>query len=197
MVRNAYSPLPSSLMQPGTGFWSPTQTLPERVSLEHPALDVMTDLKHVSAVIRPADSLDEALQRMTQRGVRSLLVLDHERTVAGLITATDILGEKPMKVIAQRGCTREDTLVSDIMTPLGCLDVLDMGTVCSAKVGHIVATLKASGRQHAMAVERDPHGKVMLRGLFSATQIARQLGVAIQTTDVVRTFSEIESLLVT
>ena len=198
MVRNAYSPLPSSLMQPGTGFWSPTQTLPERVSLEHPALDVMTDLKHVSAVVtRPTDSVDEALQRMTQRGVRSLLVLDHERTVAGLITATDILGEKPMKVIAQRGCTREDTLVSDIMTPLGRLDVLDMGTVRSAKVGHIVATLKASGRQHAMAVERDPHGKVMLRGLFSATQIARQLGVAIQTTDVVRTFSEIESLLVT
>jgi hypothetical protein len=47
-----------------------------------------------------------------------------------------------------------------------------------------------------MAVERDPHGQATLRGLFSATRIARQLGVAIQTAEVVRTFSEIKSLLV-
>jgi len=34
-----------------------------------------------------------------------------------------------------------------------------------------------------------------VRGLFSATQIARQLGVTIQTTEVARTFSEIEAQL--
>ena len=35
----------------------------------------------------------------------------------------------------------------------------------------------------------------VVRGLFSATQIARQLGAAIQTTEIARTFSEIESML--
>jgi len=197
MVRTAYTPLSASLLRPGTGFCSPTQALPERVGLEDSALDVMTDLTRVSAVvIRPIDNIDEAHQRMVQRGVRLLLVLDHDRTVTGLITATDILGEKPMKVIAQRGCKRDEILVSDIMTPQGRLEVLDMDEVRSARVGHIVATLKASGRQHAMAVERGPHGRATLRGLFSATRIARQLGVAIQTAEVGRTFSEIKSLLV-
>ncbi len=157
----------------------------------------MTDLTRVSAVvIRPIDNIDEAHQRMVQRGVRLLLVLDHDRTVTGLITATDILGERPMKVIAQRGCKRGEILVSDIMTPQGRLEVLDIDEVRSARVGHIVATLKASGRQHAMAVERGPRGQATLRGLFSATRIAHQLGVAIQTAEVVRTFSEIKSLLV-
>jgi hypothetical protein len=34
-----------------------------------------------------------------------------------------------------------------------------------------------------------------VRGLFSATQIARQLGVVIATSEVARTFSEIEAQL--
>lgn len=197
MPRTAYSSLPSSLLQPGTGFCSPSQSFPERVTLDHPAIDVMTDLRRVSAVvIRPIDSVDEAHQRMVQRGVRLLLALDHDRKVTGLITATDILGEKPMKVIAQRGCKREEILVSDIMTPQERLEVLDMCDICSAKVGHVVATLQAAGRQHAMVVERNSQGQATVRGLFSSTQIARQLGITIQTAEIARTFSEIKSLLV-
>lgn len=196
MVRTRHAPVPFTLLKPGTAFHSPVQTLPEHVSLESPAIEVMTDLKQVSAVvIRPDDTVDEAGKRMIQRGVRSLLVLDHDRKVAGLVTATDILGEKPMKVIAQRGCRRDEILVSDIMTPQERLEVMDMDDVRTARVGNIVATLQASGRQHAMAVDHDAEGRVKLRGLFSVTQIARQLGMAIQTLETARTFAEIESLL--
>jgi len=44
-------------------------------------------------------------------------------------------------------------------------------------------------------VERDASGRQTVRGVFSATQIARQLGVAIPTSEVARTFSEIEAAL--
>ena len=196
MVRATYAPLPAKLLKPGTSFHGPTQALPEQVSLEHAATDVMTDLKQVSAVvIRPDDTVAEAHRRMIQRGVRLLLVLDHDRRVVGLITATDILGEKPMKVTAERGCRREEILVSDIMTPQERLEVLDMADVASARVGHIVMTLTASGRQHAMAVDHDAQGKETVRGLFSASQIARQLGTAIPTLEQARTFAEIKSVL--
>ena len=123
---------------------------------------------------------------MIQHGVRLLLVVDENRKVVGIITATDLLGEKPLQVIADRGCRREDVRVRDIMTPTHRLEVLHMNDVRSAKVGHIVATLKMAGRQH---------GKQTIRGLFSATQIARQLGVAIQASEIARTFSEIEAQL--
>lgn len=196
MVRATYAPLAARPLRAGSSFHSPTQALPERVSLENPALHVMTDLRQVSAVvIRPNDTVDEAHKRMIQRGVRLLLVLDHDRRVVGLITATDILGEKPMKVIAERGCRREEILVSDIMTPQERLEVLDMADVSGAPVGRVVATLTASGRQHAMAVDRDVQGKEMVRGLFSTTQIARQLGTAIPTVERARTFAEIKAAL--
>ena len=196
MARGTYAPLPAKLLAPGSSFFSPAQALPDRVSLEHPAIEVMTDLKQVCAVvIRPDDTVEEAHRRMIQRGVRLLLVLDHERQVVGLLTATDILGEKPMKVTAECGCRHENILVSDIMTPQGRLEVLDMADVAGAKVGHIVATLTASGRQHAMAVDRDALGRVAVRGLFSATQIARQLGSAVPTVERARTFAEIKEAL--
>ena len=57
------------------------------------------------------------------------------------------------------------------------------------------ATLKAAGRQHAVVVDVDEQGRQKVRGIFSASQIARQLGVVIQTTEIARTFAEVEAML--
>ena len=191
-----YPPLETVMLQAGVGYARPTQVLPEKVTLDDRAAQVMTDLNSVTAVIiLPGDTLDEAHRRMIQRGVRLLLVVDQNRNVLGLVTATDILGEKPLQVAGQRGLMRGELQVRDIMTPQERLEVLNLERVRGAKVGHIVATLQKAGRQHAVVVECDAKGRQSVRGLFSATQIARQLGVAIQTSEVARTFSEIESML--
>ena len=191
-----YAPLAFNLLQPGCGFSSPSKAFPERVTLDNPAIDVMTDLKCVNAVvIEPDDTIEEANKRMLQRSVRLLLVLDHARRVGGLLTATDTLGEKPMRVVTERQCRREEVLVREIMTPQSRLEVMDMEDVLRATVGHIVATLKRAGRQHAMAVEYDSSGGQTVCGLFSTSQIGRQLGAMIQTAEVARTFSEIKAAL--
>jgi CBS-domain-containing membrane protein len=184
------------LLQPGVGYAQPTQVVPEKVTLDDAAVSVMTDLTRVTAVIiLPGDTVDEAHRRMLQRGVRLLLVVDQNRKVVGLITATDILGEKPVLAASERGLRRGEVLVRDIMTPQERLEVLAMDDVRAAKVGHIVSTLQKAGRQHAIVVEHDAKGRQTVRGVYSATQIARQLGVAIQTSEIARTFSEIESML--
>ena len=191
-----YTPLAATRLKESAGYAQRSPVVPERVTLDDPALRAMTDFQNVTAaVILPGDSLDDAQHRMIERGVRSLLVINQERHVLGIITATDILGEKPMRVVGQRGIRRQELTVRDVMTPQQALEVLDLADVRAAKVGHIVATLKASGRQHAFVVERDAEGRQSVRGMFSATQIARQLGVAIPTTEVARTFSEIEAQL--
>lgn len=195
-VLRDYPPVKTTMLQPGVGFAQPTQVVPDKVTLEDAAVNVMTDFKHVTAVIiLPSDTVDEAHRRMIQRGVRMLLVVDQDRQVLGLITATDILGEKPVQVASERGVRRQELAVRDIMTPQERLEVLNMEDVRAAKVGHVVATLKKAGRQHALVVEHDGKGRQTVRGLFSATQIARQLGVSIQTSEIARTFAEIESTL--
>jgi CBS domain-containing protein len=195
MLKN-YASLTFGRLSPGAGFARPTQVLPERVGLEDSALAVMTDFERISAVvIRPDDSIDDANARMIQGGVRLLLVIDAQRNIAGLITANDILGEKPLQIITERGGRRQDIVVRDIMTPHDQLEVLELRDVQRARVGQIVATLKEATRQHALIVDRDSDGRQRVRGLFSLTQIARQLGVAIQSSEVARNFHEIEAQL--
>jgi CBS-domain-containing membrane protein len=195
-VLRDYAPLRFSLLRQGTGYAQPSQAVPERVTLEDPAESVMTDFKAVTAVIiLSGDTVEEAHRRMIQRGVRLLMVVDQNRQVVGVVTSSDIHGEKPMQAVTQRGIRREELLVRDIMTPQERLEVLDVQEVRAAHVGHIVSTLKQAGRQHAVVVERDASGRHLVRGLFSATQIARQLGVAIATSEIARTFSEIEAQL--
>ena len=75
------------------------------------------------------------------------------------------------------------------------LQVLDLEQVRAAKVGHIVATLKQIGRQHLVVIERNVKSGVRLRGIFSTTQIVRQLGMTIQSSGVANTFAEIETQL--
>ncbi len=195
MIRE-YAPLAGHPFKTGTTFLRPMQVLPERVTLDDPAVSVMTDLKSVSVVnVRAMTSMDKANAKMIRYGVRLLLVLDDADKVVGLLTATDILGEKPMRFLQNVGGTHADITVRDIMTPQRELEVLKLQDVLGAKVGHVVATLKQAGRQHVMAVEENADGSQVVRGLFSATQIARQLGVKIQTTEVARTFAEIEAVI--
>jgi CBS domain-containing protein len=195
MLKN-YASLTFGRLSPGAGFARPTQVLPERVGLEDSALAVMTDFERISAVvIRPDDSIDDANARMIQGGVRLLLVIDAQRNIAGLITANDILGEKPLQYIMEHGGRRHDIVVRDIMTPQDRLEALEMRDVQRARVGQIVATLKEMARQHALIVDNDGSGHQRVCGMFSLTQIARQLGVSIQSTEVARTFSEIEAQL--
>lgn len=195
-MARGYSAIKPIALAADTGYAQPTQPVLDRVSMDSPAVDVMTDLTRVTAVIiLPGDTVDEAHLRMIQRGVRLLLVVDADRRVHGIVTANDVLGEKPVKTAVQRGVARSEVQVRDIMTPRAALEVLDMTEVAASSVGHIVATLKAAGRQHTLVVDNDAKGRQRVRGVFSATQIARQLGIAITTEAVARTFADIEASL--
>jgi len=195
-MNREYPALTSHAMKIGASFVRPTQELPERVTLEDPAMNVMTDLKSVSVVtVRAKTPMEKAHSKMKRYGVRTLLVLDETDKVLGLLTATDILGEKPMRFLQHMGGTHADILVRDIMTPQRELEVLNLQDVQVAKVGHVLATLKASGRQHAMVVEEHANLPQAVRGIFSSKQIARQLGVQIHIAEVARTFAEIEAAL--
>ena len=183
--------LKSHKLKTGSYFRRPTQVLPQLVNLGDPALLVITDLSKVSLVVaRPNASMESANAKMIRYGVRMLLVLDSNDQVAGLLTANDLLGEKPMRFLQNIGGTYADIMVRDLMTPQRELEVMKIEDVNNAEVGHIVATLKKSGRQHGLVVSEGADGKQTVSGIFSITQIARQLGL-----DVTQTLAEVEAVV--
>jgi CBS domain-containing protein len=202
-----YYELPIRELGPGAGFRRPQQPQPARVTLESPALEVMTDLARVSpATIRPQAPLEGANQFMISRGVRLLLVVDVRDTVVGVLTATDVLGEKALRVAVERGIRRDELTAGDLMTPAEAVEVIALRDVEGARVGHVLETLRRAGRQHALVVEEEsgapgavhapPVRRSVVRGIFSVSQLARQLGLLLpQAGEVARTFAEIEAAL--
>lgn len=190
-----YTRLPARHLTKDAGLLRPACVLPERVTLDNPALDVMTDFRRMTAFIAtPGDSIAQAEERMHRRRVKLLFVMDGEDRVAGLVTSTDIHGEKPLQIVQSRGIRRDEITVADIMTPVERLEAVDYDDLVHARVGHVLETLKARGRQHAIVIE-DVAGRQMVRGLLSLTQLCKQLGVVIETTEIAHTFTEIEQQL--
>ncbi|HQU97929.1 MAG TPA: CBS domain-containing protein [Nitrosomonas sp.] len=174
-------------------------TPPISVTFDSPALNVMTDLRKIqAAVISPDVSMEIANTYMIQRGVRTLLVVHDNQSLVGIITATDILGEKPMRFVQQRNIKHNEILVADIMTPLKKLEAIPLEEVEHARVGNIVASLYESGRLHALVAGSVKHlGLSTICGIFSWTQIEKQLGRKITIpVKVAKSFAEIESTLI-
>ncbi|MCB1800699.1 MAG: CBS domain-containing protein [Gammaproteobacteria bacterium] len=184
--------LPAGTLDAGTGYQHPHQDLPEHISLESPAVDTMTDLTQVSAQTVSANaSVDEAEEKMIAGGVRLLFVTSPLNQVIGIVTSKDLSGERILHLISDSHTARKDLIVRDIMTPQHRIDVLEMADVSTARVGDLVETFKRMGRQHALVIDRNAQGKQTIRGLLSASQTGRQLGIAIDTTDVAGSFADL------
>lgn len=168
------------------------------IGADSPAIEAMTDFARVNVVtVDPSATVSEANARMISRGVRLLMVAGNDEQVAGLITARDILGEKPVQIAQARGCKLDELSVGELMTPIGSLDTLYLGEVLNARIADILSALKTLGRQHILVEDTDPiTGLPRVRGLFSATHIGRLLGVPVLGFDLPRTFAEIEAALV-
>lgn len=147
------------------------------VTLNSPAFEVMTDLAQVkAATIHPSTPLAQAEQVMIHQGVRSLFVVSAWPCVDGLVTSGDLVGDKPVRLLTQRGLRYQDLCVADVMSDLSTLEALDYAQVKTATVGHIAATLNRTGHTHLLVIQAaNAQGPARIRGVISLTQVERQL----------------------
>jgi signal-transduction protein with cAMP-binding, CBS, and nucleotidyltransferase domain len=183
--------LTKNTLESDVTYYRPVQDLPEKVSLNSPAIDVMTDLKKVTAMgISPCANLDEAAQRMTSSNVHLLFVANQFNHVMGIITSNDLTGGKVVKYMSQVGGKREDVMVRDVMTTQDKIEVLGMEEIKKARVSDVVAVMKHMGRRHALVVDRDFSGAQVICGVFSSVQISTQLGEQIAVSGVAKNVAD-------
>jgi len=190
---NRDTALPTFRLDAGVSLSQASPWHSEPVTLDSPALAVMTDLTTVkAATVRPDETLVQAEQAMIYQGVRMLFVVSGMPALEGLITSTDLRGERQMRLVHERGLHYDEMRVADVMTPLAMLDAIDFASMRSASVGNLIATLKRFGRNHLLVVESTPR---RIRGVVSRSQIERQLGQPIAITPIATNFSEVERAL--
>ena len=194
-MANSSHALQDRRIKTGTHLFQPGYMRKGSVGWDDPALLVMTDFMRITPLtIEPTKTIKFANNKMIFCGVRLLLVTDAEGLILGLITSHDILGEKPLKYIKEHGGQRDEILVLDIMTHSDNLTATSYEDIEKATVTDVVALIRNVGRHH-IAVTENINGKECIRGLFSQTQVALQLGEDIDFTNRANSFAELGEAL--
>lgn len=159
----------NSLPIPGDESWY--------VRATDPALSAMTDFRSRSSVtLSETVSLDEALGHMKHNGVRCAFVVDEKKqAVVGMITAYDILGEKPQQHMRFTEVSHDDVLVKDIMQKISDWRVVDINDIEQSTVGDLLDAFNETGVTHLPVMEMTENKEQRLRGLFSFAKVKRLL----------------------
>jgi CBS-domain-containing membrane protein len=142
-----------------------------------PALTVMTDFRErTSVTVSDTAMIDEALEHMRHTGVRSAFTIDDQsRIVVGLITAYDIIGEKPMQYMQSAAIPRREVLVRDIMQKISEWQVADIKQIERATAAAVSNMFAETRLTHVPVMETGEAGEQRLRGLLSAAKVKRLL----------------------
>jgi len=170
MPKLTLSPLTTTRLQiPGADRWY--------ANPGDPALSVMTDFRERSSVTVPETlAIDAALEHMKHTGVRCAFAIDEpQRQVAGLITAYDIMGEKPMRLMQAASTARAQIRVKDLMTRLPDWQVVDVKLIERHTVAAVAKLFDESLLTHIVVTESDAQGTQRLRGILSASKVRRLL----------------------
>lgn len=170
MLKLTLTPLSVTALQiPGADRWYANPT--------DPALSVMTDFRERSSVTVPEMiTIDAALEHMKHTGVRCAFAIDEaQRQVVGLITAYDIMGEKPMRHMRLTSTVRAQVLVKDLMLRLPEWQVVHIKPVEHHTVAAVAHLFDETLLTHIVVVETDDHGLQRLRGILSAAKVRRLL----------------------
>lgn len=189
--------LPTFRFPQGTSIAQAQPPQHDVVTPQSPALDVMTDLTTVrAATVAPGSALAQAELSMIHQGVRLLFVVSSMPGVDGIITASDLHGERPMRLVHQRSAKYEELTVGDVMTPLSAINAVTYGALKHASVAEVIDTLLHSSQPHLLVIENaTADTPLRIRGIISKTQVERQLGTQLMSSEIATSFAEIEQAL--
>ena len=143
-----------------------------RVTVESPAVLIFTDFnKSQPLVIDSQTKATEAEHEMRKAHVKLKFVVDQSLEVIGVVSFQDLSSEAVIKMVAS-GVSRSKLLVNDLMRERSTLRSIEISDLEQATVGDVIHTLQENGEQHCLVID---HSKHHIRGLISASDIARRL----------------------
>jgi CBS-domain-containing membrane protein len=152
----------------------PTQN--QSLDTQSSALQFFTDFAKVQPlVIERNASAVEARQLMLKTHVRMKIVVDEDNNFIGIVSADDLIERHIVQKVAQ-GIKREEVPLCDFVRSKNQLQALAYSAIENATIGDVIRALQSSGQQHCLVVDQE---KGLIRGVFSASDISRQLHLPI------------------
>jgi len=197
MPDTRFKPIPWTRLTRGVPCYLPAPGASTPVDASSPALEVMTDYRRQAPVtISRNASLDEANRLMTLCKVQYLLVTDEQQQLLGIVTEAGTRGNQPLAVAHRMGVRPGELVVANVMIDKhNEAEVMHLRDVAHARVGNVVATLKALGTPLCLVVDHDEEDHHILCGIFSLSRIQRRMGIQPETEEIAQTFSQVVTTL--
>lgn len=186
-----FKPLPLSTMSA-----APSLPMVQKVALpQDAALSLLTDLHHSACVVAShQDGLEQTLHLMMRAGVRMVFVSGADGALVGMVTADDIMGERPVQRASSHLVPHHELTVADVMVPVTHWDTVELAQVRTARLGDVAATMHEHGLRYLL-VTQHKQGQTMLRGMFSARRLEMAMNTTIEPDLHSRSFAELEQVL--
>lgn len=159
------------------------------LDLNSPARELLTDFhQQTPMMLEQSTSVEEALALMQKAHVKMALVITVDEHFCGIVTASDLVSVKVMRVSEASGLRRADLTVGHIMKPRKELHAIEQHALRAARIGDVLDTMKHFGDQHVLVVDSTAGS---ISGLISASDIARKLHVPVYISEKANSFSDI------
>jgi len=186
---------PQSLPTENIQLSSPSDNHKRNIKDDDPGIMLMTDLRRTTPYkIAVGASLSEANDKMVACEVRLLFVTDTQNNLMGIITLTDLSGEKPLLFANQTRTPIVEVTAQDIMTPLSRLEGIPLEQIMKSKISDIVEAQKKCHRLHMLVVD-DSEDTNYICGIISVSRTSRLLGIELSPSLQANSFAEIKEAL--
>ncbi|WP_448245612.1 CBS domain-containing protein [Thalassotalea agariperforans] len=145
------------------------------IDLSSPALTIFTDFEQINPIVVDVTTSAVDAEALMMNAHARLLVVVDDNHFLGVVSLDDLNLQEMIKREVN-GMARANLTVADFMQTRNQLKAFSFDDLQKSTINDVVETLQKRGQQHCIVVERDRH---MIRGIISASDIARKLSVPI------------------
>lgn len=161
------------------------------LEMDSPAVGLFTDFReHEPQVVDATMRADAARREMLHTHGKMRLVVDHNDVFVGTVSVEQ-LAEAQLLAHLHKGDSRNEVVVSDLMTRRDRIHAVSYDDLTSATVADVIETLRSNGERHCLVVDTRTN---QILGIIAASDIAKRLHMPIEI-KTAPTFGEIVSAL--
>jgi len=142
--------------------------------------------------VRSSEDIHAIGKKLEISGETLCVVINRKDDVIGVLHLKDLIGSLPMSIASQRGSAIADLVAQDVMRPVWSLPTMGFSKLQSLTVDDLLSIFRELHSDYLLVTETvaGEEGKVV-RGLLSADELSRRLGVQVNTTPRPESFSDI------
>jgi CBS domain containing-hemolysin-like protein len=159
-----------------------------------PASELLKDFtRQIPVIARSSREIQEVKKALDASRETFCVVINRSDEVVGILTLKDLIGSWPMSLANQQGTTIADIVARDVMRPVWSLPTIEIGKLQGLKVDELIAIFNGLHSDYLLVTDTAAVGAEdrVVRGLLSADDLSRRLGIRVNPDPGPGSFSDI------